>query len=39
MEKANGAMKEIYRNLTPEKVDQTMYVGTLRHYGSVVLFL
>ncbi|CAI6100576.1 unnamed protein product [Clonostachys chloroleuca] len=24
MEKANGAMKEIYRNLTPEKVDQTM---------------
>ncbi|VUC28548.1 unnamed protein product [Clonostachys rosea] len=39
MEKANGAMKEIYKNLTPEKVDKTMYVDVFGCYGSVVFSL
>lgn len=28
MEKAGQAMRQIHKNLTPEKVDETMYVST-----------
>lgn len=36
MEKASAAMKQIHGNLTPDKVDETMYVFLLSSYCSTL---